>query len=379
MSSLYSSDSEDYLCHRYKIYRKTSKGIRAYTGPTGPTGSAGPIYNTGTTGVKFIDTRPINSIYYLGSNQILVGGYFDIAYTSTTIAQRNTHNIAIMNIGGNWTNTPSPIPALNGPVNSIVQMPTGIIYVGGQFTNLSAGNQTLNYLTYWDTTNKLWMSVVSGSFGLYNIGVNNIVYALEAGGFPNIYVGGQFTTGGITTLNGIGVLNTSFYTWSQMIDALSTDIGVNNIVRNIHYSGSTAYICGDFTATGSNTSPLYRDAKINASNQIQQIKNNSGSHIGMNNTVYSNLYISPNIYFGGIFTNASPTADLSMSNLSYFTTTTTVTPLTINTSTSGFLDTEDGNTYSQIVIPTQYKNVNLIYNSTLNKWLETYRSTGVTH
>ncbi len=343
------------------------------------TGSGNFLYNTGTTGVKFIDTRPVNSIYYLGSNQILVGGYFDIAYTSTSTAQRNTHNVAIMNIGGNWTNTPSPIPSLNGPVNSIVQMPTGIIYVGGQFTNLSAGNQTLNYLTYWDTTNKLWMSVVSGSFGLYNIGVNNIVYTLEAGGFPNIYVGGQFTTGGTTTLNRIGVLNTSFYTWSQMIDALSSDIGVNNIVRNIHYSGSTAYICGEFTATGSSTTPLYRDAKINASNQIQQIKNNSGSHIGMNNTVYSNLFISPNIYFGGIFTNASPTANLSMSYLSYFITTTTVTPLTINTSTSGFLDTEDGNTYSQIVIPTQYKNVNLIYNSTLNKWLETYRSTGVTH
>ena len=99
----------------------------------------------------------------------------------------------------------------------------------------------------------------------------------------------------------------------------------------------------------------------------------------MNNQVYSNLYISPNIYFGGIFSNASPTSDLPMSNLSYFTTTTIVTPLTITTSTLGFLDTEDGNTYSQIVIPTQYKNVNLIYNLSLNKWLETYRSTGVTH
>jgi hypothetical protein len=41
--------------------------------------------------------------------------------------------------------------------------------------------------------------------------------------------------------------------------------------------------------------------------------------------------------------------------------------------------TENGITYSQIIIPTRYKNVNLIYNSSLTKWLETYRSTGVTH
>ena len=194
-----------------------------------------------------------------------------------------------------------------------------------------------------------------------------------------LYVGGNFTVGGATTLNRIGILNTSSFSWSQMTDALSADIGVNGIVRDIHYSGSNAYICGDFTATGSGTTLIYRDAKVNSSNKVVQIKNNSGTHIGMNGSVYSNLYISPNIYFGGTFSNALPTSDLPMINLAYFTTTTLVTPLTITTSTAGFLDTEDGITYPQIVIPTQYKLTTLIYNLSLNKWLETYRSTGVTH
>lgn len=99
----------------------------------------------------------------------------------------------------------------------------------------------------------------------------------------------------------------------------------------------------------------------------------------MNGPVYSNLYISPNIYFGGIFTNASPISNLPMLNISYFNVTPIITPLTITTSTSGFLDTEDGITYSQIVIPTQYKLTTLIYNSSLTKWLETYRSPGVIH
>ena len=56
--------------------------------------------------------------------------------------------------------------------------------------------------------------------------------------------------------------------------------------------------------------------------------------------------------------------------LSYFTTT-TVTPLTINTSTSWFRIQKMELHNSQIVIPTQYKNVNLVYNSYLNEWLKT--------
>ena len=98
----------------------------------------------------------------------------------------------------------------------------------------------------------------------------------------------------------------------------------------------------------------------------------------MNDTVYSNVYIHPNIYFGGAFTNTSPTSDLPMNNISYYSTNTVVTPLTITTITDGFLDTETGTIYSKITIPTRYKLTNLIYNLSLNVWLEAYRSTGVT-
>ena len=308
------------------------------------------------------------------STKLLVGGKFERAYTSAFNSEINTHNVAIMTLNSSWVNTPSTIPALNDQVRSIRKVGTNI-YVGGDFTILNANNQNLNYLTYWDTTNRVWMSVVSGA----TIGVSNSVYALDNGVGVSLFVGGNFTTGGATTLNRIGILDVNSFTWTQMIDALSTDVGVSGIVRDIHYSGGNAYICGDFTTTGSGATLIYRDAKVNSSNQILQIKNNSGTHIGMDTSVYSNLYISPNIYFGGLFSNALPTSDLPMAFLAYFTTTTLVTPLTITTSTAGFLDTEDGITYSNIVIPTQYKNVNLIYNLSLTKWLETYRSTGVTH
>ena len=346
-----------------------------------PTTSGNYLYNSGTTGVKWQSgAANVYSVYQLGTNKLLVGGKFERAYTSSSASEINTHNVAIMTLNSGWSNTPSPIPELNNQVRSIRKVGTNI-YVGGDFTALDANNQDLNYLTYWDTTNKVWMSIVGGA----TIGVSGPVYALDNGVGVNLYVGGNFTVGGATTLNRIGILNnnTAFLppiaNWYQMTDALSSDVGVNGIVRDIHYSGGNAYICGDFTATGSGTTQIFSDAKLNSSNQIVQIKNNSGSHIGMNNKVYSNLYISPNIYFGGIFSNASPTADLLMANLAYFTDITVVTPLTITYTAGLFLDTQDGTTYSQIVIPTRYKNVNLIYNLSLNKWLETYRSTGVTH
>jgi len=340
-----------------------------------PTTSGNFLYNIGTTGVKWQSgAANVNSVYYMVSTKLLVGGKFERAYTSSSDSEINTHNVAIMTLNSVWIDTSSPIPELNNQVRSIRKIGTNI-YVGGDFTDLVAANTNLSYLTYWDTTNRVWMSVVSGA----TIGVNGIVYALDNGAGVNLYVGGNFTVGGATTLNRIGILDVNSFIWTQMTDALSTDIGVNGIVRDIDYSGGDAYICGDFTATGSSTTPIYRDAKLNSINKILQIKNNSGTHIGMNASVYSNLYISPNIYFGGTFSNALPSSDLPMVNLAYFTEITAVTPLTITTSTAGFLDTEDGTTYSQIVIPTQYKLTTLIYNLSLNKWLETYRSTGVTH
>jgi len=165
-----------------------------------------------------------------------------------------------------WIETSSPIPELNAQVRSIRKVGTNI-YVGGDFTNLMYGNTDLQYLTYWDTVNMVWMSVRSPGAGV--IGVNNPVYALENGSGVDLFVGGSFTiVGGATQVNRLAILNTSTFNWTQIYNVTSSDVGVNGIVRDIHYSGGNAYICGDFTASGSNTTPLYRDAKVNSSNQV---------------------------------------------------------------------------------------------------------------
>lgn len=52
--------------------------------------------------------------------------------------------------------------------------------------------------------------------------------------------------------------------------------------------------------------------------------------------------------------------------------------LNVTTTTGGFIDTNNSTTYAQITLPSRYNMVSIIYNTSLNKWLVGYRSTGVT-
>ena len=176
-------------------------------------------------------------------------------------------------------------------------------------------------------------------------------------------------------MNRIGLLNTTD-NWTQLVDALTADVGFNGGVRTLNKSGSNVYVGGTFSGTGSSSTALGRVSMLNASNRIVQITNGS-SHVGMNGNVYAAAFISPRIYFGGSFTNTVPIANLPLQHLSYFITTNIYTPLVVTTSTSGFLNTENETTYTTITIPARYKNIYLIYNASLQQWLLTYRSPGI--
>jgi hypothetical protein len=125
---------------------------------------------------------------------------------------------------------------------------------------------------------------------------------------------------------------------------------------------------------------MFRVAKINFNTQqVEQIANGSNTHVGLNSIVYSNLFLTPRIYFGGNFTNTLPISDLPLQSLAFYLTTTTILPLSVTTSAvNQFLNTETGNTNTTITIPTRYKLIVIVYNASLNQWLVTYRSTGVT-
>ena len=333
--------------------------------------NGGTLYSTGVNGVKLVDA--VYSVYFiLNSSSLLVGGSFNGCYG--LYPMQLSRNIAIMSFSNSWNIMSSQqIPALDaGEVNAIVRVGSRI-YVGGSFNNLITNNQVLNKFAYWDTSSYLWYSIGGSS---NTIGVNDVIYTMELYSGISIFVGGAFTTGNTSGVNRIGIFNTTSETW------VHPGSGVNNVVRDIYYtSGTTAYICGSFTASGDGLTPMYSVARflLSPTFQISPIANGSSTHIGLNGPVYSNLFLTPRIYFGGNFTNTSATADLSMQNLAYYLTTSTIIPLQVTTSAlNGFLNTENGTTYTTITIPTRYKLITIIYNSSLNQWLVTYRSTSVT-
>ena len=328
--------------------------------------SSSTLYATNISGVQKSGSDGVYAVLYMpNTNRLNVGGNFKACYHAS--GTMNARNVAIMTLGGSWNKMASPIPALDGPVNTIVQI-SNRIYTGGAFTGLLTGNQILNNLAYWDTTTYLWRSVGNG--------VSAYVSALEYATSSSLYVGGAFITGGNTTLNRIGLLDTSTDTWTQLVGL--SNVGFNGVVRSLNYVSGTVYVTGTFSATSSSSINLGRVAKLNTSNQIEQIANVSLSHVGMNGNVYATLFISPRVYFGGSFIQTVPTSNLPLQHLSYFITTNLLTPLIVTTSTLGFLNTEDGTTYTSISIPTRYKNIYLMYNASLQQWLLTYRSTGVT-
>ena len=338
-----------------------------------PTSSSSGLIGTTANGVG----NNVYATYYSSAdNYLFVGGDFQLLFNLSPSNYKNSHNVAIIDrTASQWITTPSPVPKLNGQVRAIKQLNATNIYVGGDFTALSGGNQDFNYIARWNTTNSLWYSFVTNSV----IGMNGVAYDIKVNDVTSLFIGGAFTSAGATTLNRIGLYNVSSNSWTQFISLGGSDVGVNGTVRNIYYRGAglDAYICGEFTATGTTGSlSVNRVAGINSSNQTFQLKNTSGTHTGLNNTTNAILYSDSKVYFGGQFTNTSPTSDVPMSRIAYFI---APAPITLTTTTAGFLDTDDSTTYSQIILPVQYKAVTVIYNASINKWLETYRSSGVTH
>jgi hypothetical protein len=141
------------------------------------------------------------------------------------------------------------------------------------------------------------------------------------------------------------------------------------------------YISGNFNATENSSLLLGRVAIVDTAinNIITQITNNSGVN-GMNGSVYAILFDTNTSYilFGGFFSQSYPIPSISLQNAAYYDTTANAISVTL-TSSPDFFDTQISLPFPNIILPEQYKLVNLIWDSTSTQWLEAFRSIGVTH
>jgi len=175
------------------------------------------------------------------------------------------------------------MPGTNGAIHALVTDPTtGFIYAGGDFTTV--GSVTTNGIAMWSGSS--WWALGSG--------VDGDVTALAidpATGY--LYVGGSFSTAGGVTANNIALWNGS--SWSAL------GSGTDNVIYALTTdSAGHLYAGGFFTAAGgvtANNIALWNGSSWSA----------LGSGIGPSGSNVESLAINPltgYLYAGGYFTTA---------------------------------------------------------------------------
>ncbi|SDN02252.1 PQQ-dependent sugar dehydrogenase [Kriegella aquimaris] len=169
------------------------------------------------------------------NNLLYVGGNFDVAGGKSAL------RIATWN-GSSWGTLGD---GTNGFVQAIVTTPD-YIYAGGNFS--IAGGKTVNRVARWARTSRTWEALGNGVSG----NVNTMVYKDS-----HLYVGGNFETAANDSNTNYIVKNVSCWSASKGWEAMgpSKDVGVNNLVSTIVFSGDEEHIFtgGNFNTAGETT------------------------------------------------------------------------------------------------------------------------------
>jgi hypothetical protein len=143
---------------------------------------------------------------------------------------------------GGWDHLglgPANSPSLNGAVRAFHPGPTGVLYVGGAFTD-AGGNPDADRIAAWNGT--AWSALSPSALG------NDVRAIAYAGG--KVYAGGVFVdAGGDLAADHLAV-------WDGVAwEAVCGPIGGN--VNALHVIGSTMYVGGEFTNGGGHAEADY--------------------------------------------------------------------------------------------------------------------------
>jgi hypothetical protein len=209
------------------------------------------IYQDGswyTEGYVSGGNSEVDALGWDGVNfNMYAGGNFTSVNSGSPVS---ANNIAVFNeISGTWNPLGSGI---NGTVDVIVVTTNGVAYVGGDFT--TAGGVTVNGIAKWNGTT--WSALGSGVTGT-GAGPSGdpTVNSLVMNG-TNLYVGGSFTNAGGVYAQGIAVWNGS--TWSSFGSGLySSAFNTAGFADALVANGNDLYVGGNFTSAGAKPSAFF--------------------------------------------------------------------------------------------------------------------------
>jgi len=162
------------------------------------------------------------------SGDLYAGGTFSSANGAPW-----SQSIAVWD-GATWDGLGGTNDVLDGQVFAIAFGPDGSLYIGGTFANTS-GAIGLNYVAKWSGT--AWQPLGTG--------VNARVRSIAVDSESNVYVAGDFTQAGGTTVASIAKWNGS--TWSGLGSGLGSIAGNVDVAVD---SQDNLYVVGNFTSAG---------------------------------------------------------------------------------------------------------------------------------
>lgn len=217
-----------------------------------------------SSGVEEVFNGVVRTIAVDSNGTIYVGGDF-------TQIGGDTHNRVAYSTdhGETWDNIDAAGGA-NDSVYCLVITPwDGYLYAGGSFTTMSGGAVASAYF-----------AKITGPGGTWEIGAplstkpNGLVRTIEIHSPSLLYLGGDFTLLGATTVNFIG----KYIVGSAFSSSSTLGTGCNDIVRSIRKgSDGNIYVGGDFTAVNGITA--YSSAMWNGVKWFPLVRNSGGPSV----------------------------------------------------------------------------------------------------
>lgn len=265
-------------------------------------------YNSSTNTWSGLAGNGVNggvfAIAISGNNLFIGGDFTQTADGSVTGLNRIAKYDLTTNIWSPLTNN-----GLTGAYVSALTIDSGVLYVGGSFSQTNGGATTnLNNIARYDIAGNAWSA-------LSHNGLNSQVNALLVSG-PYLFAGGNFTAthdNVIMALNKIARYDTTSGSWTTL-----DGFGLNGDVYALAVSGPELFVGGSFSATSDGTTP-----NLNRLGRYAMATNlwNTFSRGGLNGTVYSIAARNDKLYIGGAFTSTADFIHFSNHVAGYDTTT----------------------------------------------------------